>query len=216
VERVEGLAPWLRGVLHEAAFYASVPVGVALSLSARGGTPRATAAVFAASVAACFGASALYHRGRWSPARRRWLRRLDHAGVYALIAGTYTPVGMLVLHGAWRASVLATVWGGAALAIFLRVVWIGAPEWLSAVIGIALGWVGVVVFAQLVRRLGLEPSLLLLAGGLCYTAGAVVYARRRPDPVPGVFGFHELFHALTIAAVALHYAAIAFFVLPRS
>jgi hemolysin III len=209
------VTPLLRGVLHEAGFYVSVPLGAALVAAAEGGLPRAVAAVFAASVVAMFGASALYHRGTWSPAVRRRLRRLDHAGVYGLIAGTYTPVGVLVLHGAWRAGVLAVVWTGALAAIGVRVVWFAAPEWLSALIGVALGWVGVVVFPQLVHTLGLGPSSLLLAGGLCYTLGAVVYARRRPDPVPAVFGYHELFHALTLAAVGLQYGAIAFYVLPR-
>jgi hemolysin III len=207
--------PRLRGVLHEAGFYVSLPLGVALVASADAGRPRAVAAVFAASVVAMFGASALYHRGTWSPARRRWLRRLDHAGIYGLIAGTYTPVGLLVLRGGWRTGVLATVWTGAVVGICLRLVWVSAPEWLSALVGVTLGWVGVVVFPQLVRDLGLGPSSLLLAGGLCYTLGAVVYARRRPDPRPAVFGYHELFHAFTLAAVALQYAAIAFFVLPR-
>jgi hemolysin III len=207
--------PLLRGILHEAGFYVAVPAGVVLVATAEGGLPRAVAAVFAVSVVAMFGASALYHRGRWSPARRRWLRRLDHAGVYGLIAGTYTPVGVLVLHGSWRIGVLATVWTGALAGVGLRLVWIAAPEWLSALVGIALGWVGVAVLPQLLHALGPGPSSLLVAGGLCYTLGAVVYARRRPDPVPAVFGYHELFHAFTLAAVSLQYAAIAFYVLPR-
>lgn len=215
-ERTPGLRakPRLRGLSHEIAFFLALPLGVGLSFEAQTTRGRASAIVFAASVAAMFGASALYHRVTWSPRRRPWLRRLDHAGIYALIAGTYTPFGLLVLSGNWSVAVLAIVWSGAAAAIALKFLWVDAPKWLSAVIGIALGWVGVVVFPQLVARIGLGPSLLVLAGGLAYTAGAVIYALRRPDPVPTVFGYHELFHACVIVAVACHYAAVAFYVLP--
>jgi hemolysin III len=171
------------------------------------------AAVFAGSVAACFGASALYHRVSWTPRVRLWMRRIDHAGVYLLIAGTYTPVSLLVLTGAWRPIVLTIVWAGAVAAIVLKFVWIAAPKWLTAAIGIALGWVAVIALPQLVTRLNPVAVSLLLLGGLAYTAGAVVYARQSPDPVPAVFGYHELFHALTIVGVACQYVAIAFFVL---
>jgi hemolysin III len=158
------------------------------------------------------GTSALYHRVAWSPARRLWMRRADHAGVFLLIAGTYTPVGLISLHGAWRTTVLAVVWSGAAVAVVLKMCWVRSPKWMSVVIGIALGWVGVVALPQLVRSEGLAPMLLLAAGGLAYTAGAIVYARRRPDPLPRVFGYHELFHALTIVALACQYVAVAVFV----
>ena len=143
------------------------------------------------------------------------MRRIDHAGIYLLIAGTYTPVGLIVLRGAWQTVVLAIVWSGAAAAIVLKFVWVEAPKWLSAVTGIGLGWVGVVVFPQLLSRVGIAGSMLVLAGGLGYTAGALVYVFRRPDPVPAVFGYHELFHALVIVAVGFQYAAVAFFVLPK-
>jgi hemolysin III len=181
-------------------------------LAADGGRRRLAAAVFAGSVAACFGASALYHRVTWTPRMRLWMRRIDHAGVYLLIAGTYTPVSLLVLEGGWRPVVLAIVWGGAAAAIVLKFVWVAAPKWLTAAIGIALGWVAVVALPQLVTRLNPSALILLVVGGLAYTAGAVVYARRRPDPAPAVFGYHELFHALTIVGVACQYVAIAFFI----
>src|SRR5207302_4698464 len=181
-------------------------------LGAEGTRARVSAAVFAASVAACFGASALYHRVTWQPHVRLWMRRIDHAGVYLLIAGTYTPVSLLVLRGAWRPAILATVWTGAAAAIVLKVVWVAAPKWLAAAIGIALGWVAVIALPQLVTRLNPAGVILLVVGGFAYTAGAIVYARRRPDPVPHVFGYHELFHALTILAVACQYVAIPFFV----
>jgi hemolysin III len=127
------------------------------------------------------GASGLYHGVSWSPRRRRWMRRLGHAGTSALIAGTYTPFGLFLLRGDWSVVVLAIVWSGAAAAVALKFLWVEAPKWLSALIGVRLGWVGVVVFRQLLARIGLGPSLLGLAGGLAYTAGAVIYALRRPD-----------------------------------
>jgi hemolysin III len=204
--------PKLRGVLHQAAFVIALAVAPFMIFAADGERRRLAAAVFAGSVAACFGASALYHRVTWTPRVRLWMRRVDHAGVYLLIAGTYTPVSLLVLEGAWRPVVLAIVWAGAAAAIVLKFVWVAAPKWLTAAIGIALGWVAVVALPQLVTRLNPAALILLVVGGLAYTAGAVVYARRRPDPAPAVFGYHELFHALTIVGVACQYVAIAFFI----
>jgi len=204
--------PKLRGVLHQAAFVIALTLAPFMILGAEGERRRFAAAVFAGSVAACFGASALYHRVTWTPRVRLWMRRIDHAGVYLLIAGTYTPVSLLVLTGAWRPVVLAIVWAGAVAAIVLKFVWVAAPKWLTAAIGIALGWVAVVALPQFVTRLNPAAVSLLLLGGLAYTAGAVVYARRSPDPAPAVFGYHELFHALTIVGVACQYVAIAFFV----
>lgn len=201
--------PRLRGVFHEIAFYATIPLGVALGLLASGTLAKVSAAVFAGTVVTMFGASALYHRFDWSRPVRLWLRRLDHAGIFGLIAGTYTPFGLIVLDGVSQVVVLAIVWGGAALAIVAKLVWVAAPKWLSAAAGIVLGWVAVVVFPQILDREGVLLSALVLAGGLCYTAGAIVYARRRPDPIPHAFGYHELFHALVVAAVALQYAAVA-------
>lgn len=199
-------------MLHQVAFGIALILAPLLILSADSGPARGAAAVFAVSVAACFGASALYHRVTWTPRVRLWMRRIDHAGVYLLIAGTYTPISVLVLSGAWRSIVLTIVWAGAAAAIVLKFVWVGGPKWLAAAIGIALGWVAVIVLPQLATRLDPAALILLIVGGLAYTAGAVIYARRRPDPVPGVFGYHELFHALTIVGVACQYAAIAFFI----
>jgi hemolysin III len=201
--------PRLRGVLHELGAYTAVPLGVVLGLAADGTLARVSAAVFAGTVVSMFAASALYHRFTWSPATRLWLRRLDHAGIFGLIAGTYTPFGLLVLQGRWRVVVLAVVWTGAAVAILAKLAWVAAPKWLSAVAGIVLGWVGVAVFPQILDRAGAPTAALVLGGGLCYTAGAVVYARRRPDPAPGIFGYHELFHALVLVAVALQYGAVA-------
>jgi hemolysin III len=205
--------PLLRGVLHQAAFSLSLVVGTLLIVESDGPRRRAAAAVFAGSVAACFGASALYHRVTWTPRLRLWMRRVDHAGVYLLIAGTYTPVGLLVLDGTWRLVVLATVYVGAGAAIVLKFAWVEAPKWVAALLGIVLGWVGVVVLPQLAARLDPAAVALLGAGGIAYTAGAIVYARRQPNLFPGVFGYHELFHALTLVAVACQYVALAFFVI---
>ena len=205
--------PRLRGLSHAAAFVIALPLGVALIVEAETSLERIAAVVFAVSVVAMFGASGLYNLPNWSEGRRRWLRRVDHAGIYGLIAGTYTPFGLLVLRGNWRPVVLGIVWSGALAAVVLKFVWVEAPKWLSAVIGIALGWVGIVVFPQLLDRIGVGGSLLVLAGGLAYTAGALVYALRRPDPLPTVFGYHEVFHALVIVAVACQYSAVAFYVL---
>ncbi len=204
--------PLLRGVLHHVAFWIALVAGALLVGEADGSRRRLAAVVFASSVALCFGASALYHRVRWRPGVRVWMRRADHAGIYLLIAGTYTPVGLIALHGAWRPAVLGVVWAGAAVAIVIKFVWITAPRWLAATLGLALGWVAAVALPELVRNLDGAAFALLVVGGLAYTLGAIVYARGRPDPVPTVFGYHELFHALTIVGVACQYTAIAFFV----
>ena len=204
--------PRLRGVLHQYAFFVSVVCGVLLVLGASGAGERVSAVVFAAALATMFGVSALYHRVTWRPGPRRWMRRLDHAAIYLLIAGTYTPFGLLALSGAWRWTLLPIVWGGALAAIVLKVAWVDAPKWVAAAIAVALGWVGVVALPQLWDHAGVAGLLLLAAGGVLYTGGAVVYARGRPDPYPAVFGYHELFHALVIAAAACQYAAVAGFV----
>jgi hemolysin III len=205
--------PLLRGVLHQWAFAVAVGVGALLVVAADGTRATFAATVFACSVATMLGASALYHRVTWAPSWRLWMRRVDHAGIYLLIAGTYTPVGLLVVHGALRGIVLAIVWSGAVAAIALKFVWVAAPKWLSAVIGIALGWVGVVAMPQIWTHAGAAAVVLLAAGGLAYTVGAVVYALKRPRLAPRVFGYHELFHALTLVAVTCQYVAIAFWVL---
>jgi len=205
--------PRLRGVLHQAAFLVALVVGTLLVVFADGTRASLAAAVFAGSVAAMLGTSALYHRITWSPRMRPWMRRLDHAGIYLLIAGSYTPVGLLTLTGTLRTVVLAVVWSGAGLAIAFKFLWVGAPKWLSAVVGLALGWIGVAALPQVWAHAGPAAVVLLAAGGLAYTVGAIVYALRRPDPAPRVFGYHELFHALTLVAVACQYVAIAFFVI---
>lgn len=216
MEAVERLVkPRLRGVFHEIGFYAAVGVGIALILTADAGRARVSAVIFASCVAVCFGASAIYHRPTWRPRARAWLARLDHAGIYLLIAGTYAPFGLIVLSKEWAIPILAIVWGGALAGIVLKLCWVQAPKWLSAALGLALGWVAAAAFPQLLK-LPLTPLLLVFAGGILYSAGASVYARRRPNPYPRIFGYHELFHVLTIAAAACQYAAIAFYVLPRA
>jgi hemolysin III len=208
--------PLLRGVSHQVAFFVAVPAGVALALSAHGAVAQAASAAFAASVVAMFGVSTLFHRLSWSARGARWMGRLDHATIYGLIAGTYAPVGLLVVHPGWRIPILATAWGGALVATAAKVAWHGAPTWVAPVVCVALGCIAVVVVPQIVAGIGFAGSLLLVGGGAFYMTGAVVYARRRPDPAPDTFGYHELFHALVIVAVACQYAAVAFFVVPSA
>jgi hemolysin III len=207
------MRPRLRGVFHQYAFFASLLLGAVLVVGSSGPAERTSAVVFATALATMFGISALYHRITWRPRARLWMRRLDHAAIYLLIAGTYTPFALLALTDVWRWTILPVVWGGALVAIVLKLAWVDAPKWLAVAIGIALGWIGVVALPQLWAQAGLTGVALLLAGGILYTGGAIVYARRRPDPVPAVFGYHELFHALVIAAAACQYAAVAFILL---
>jgi hemolysin III len=207
------MKPRLRGVFHQYAFFVSLGSGVLLVLLAATTRASVAAAVYAASVSALFGVSALYHRVTWSGPARRRMRRLDHAMIFLLIAGTYTPVGLLVLHGTLATVVLAVVWGGAVAGIVLELAWTRAPRWLGGTVYLALGWVAVVAMPQLFTRLGVAGGLLLVAGGLVYSVGAAVYALRRPDPVPAVFGYHEVFHLLVIAGVATHFLAISLFAL---
>ena len=186
-------------------------------VAAPAGTPRLAATVYALSVSALFGISALYHRITWaSAAARRWMRRVDHSAIFLLIAGTYTPFALLVLEGRIATVILVVVWAGALGGILLKLVWIDAPKLLTAIVYVALGWVAVAAFPDLFDELGVTGTALVVAGGLLYTAGALVYALRRPDPVPAVFGYHEVFHALVILAAALQYAVIAFYVLPAA
>jgi hemolysin III len=196
--------PLLRGTLHGVAFVAAVAVGALLVAFSRESRVL-PAAVFAASAALMLGTSTLYHRITWSPSARPWMRRADHAGIFLLIAGTYTPVALISLSGAWRVTILAVVWSVAIAATISKFCWVSAPKWTSVLVGLGLGWVA--------HHEGIAPVVLLAAGGLAYSAGAVVYALKRPDPVPRVFGYHELFHAFTIVALACQYVAIAFFVL---
>jgi hemolysin III len=205
--------PRLRGVSHQWAFVAFSVLGALLVLLASGPRERLAAAVFAGALVAMFGTSALYHRVDWRSLRARlWMRRLDHAMIYLLIAGTYTPFALLALEGAWRTTILVVVWAGALAAIALKFAWVDAPKWLAAALGIGLGWIGIIVLPKLFGAIGILGAVLLAIGGLLYTYGAIVYARRRPDPAPATFGYHEIFHACVIAAAACQYAVVALLV----
>jgi hemolysin III len=208
--------PRFRGVSHQYAFFASLITGLVLVLVAPTRKATTAAAIYAASVSGLFGASALYHRVDWRPATRRWMRRLDHSMIFVLIAGTYTPFALLVLHGTIAGVVLGVVWGGALAGVVLKLLWVDAPKWLMAAVYLGLGWVGVATVPQLLSRAGVGAVALMCAGGVLYSAGAVVYALRRPDPRPAVFGYHEIFHLLVIVAAAVHYAAIAGYALPAA
>jgi hemolysin III len=201
--------PRLRGVLHLWAFWVALVAACVLVLLASGATARGAAAVYGAGLCVLFGGSALYHRWRWSPRWRPLLRRVDHSAIFVFIAASYTPPALLVLSDPLRWIVLATVWAGALAGVGFSVAWIGAPRALVAGCYLALGWVAVVAAPQLIARLSPAPLTLLAAGGILYTVGALVYAARRPDPWPSVFGFHELFHAFVVAAAAAHFAAMA-------
>ena len=202
--------PLWRGRSHAYAFFAALLGGVALVAFAPDGRARLALAIYAACMAGLFGVSALYHRIPWrSAAKRAWMRRADHSMIFLLIAGTYTPFALLVLQGSMATAILITVWAGAAGGIVLKLVWIHAPKWLGSLIYVALGWVAVAVFPQLWQHAGVVATALVAAGGLLYTVGAVVYATKKPDPVPLGFGYHEVFHALVVAAAALQFAAVA-------
>jgi hemolysin III len=208
--------PLLRGKLHLAAFVAMLIAGPLLILAGRDDVEIAALSIYAACLLLLFGVSAAFHRGRWSPtAARRW-RRADHSTIFAAIAGTYTPIALICLHGIAQVAILAVAWVGAAVGVAVRQWFMDAPKWAVALPYVVVGWCAVGVVPQLGRALSWPGFGLLLAGGLSYTAGAVVYARQRPDPVPRVFGFHEVFHACTIIGAALEYAAIAAFALPRA
>lgn len=215
-EAIAAVKPKLRGVSHEWAFFMSLGFGVALIILAE--TPKATLAVaiYAVSLSALFGTSALYHRVNWRrPQVRQWMRRLDHSMIFFLIAGTYTPFALLVLDGTLAMAILVVVWIGAIAGAIVEMIWIDHPKWASALIYLSLGWVAVAAFPELWTAMGIGGTLLVAAGGLLYTAGAVVYAVQRPNPSPAIFGYHEIFHLLVIAAAIAHFTAVAFFALPH-
>jgi hemolysin III len=216
-EAIAAVKPKLRGVSHEWAFFVSLFLGAGLIVAAE--TPQATLAVaiYAASLSALLGTSALYHRVEWKrPNVRRWMRRLDHSMIFFLIAGTYTPFALLALDGPLADAILAVVWIGAVAGAIVEMVWIEHPKWVAALVYISIGWVAVIAFPQLWSEMGAGGTLLVAAGGLLYTVGAVVYATQRPNPNPRVFGYHEVFHLFVIAAAAAHFAAVAFFALPAA
>ena len=206
--------PTLRGRLHQHTIWFSLAAAALLIAFAPAGAARTTAVIYGVGLNALFVTSALYHR--W-PAGSRWkpiLRRIDHSVIFVFIAASYTPIAVLVLEPPQSTIVLVSVWAGAMAGIAFSVAWIDAPRLAVAISYIAVGWVIVIALPEVLDEIGAPPALLFLAGGLLYSAGAVVYARKRPDPWPRVFGFHELFHALVIAAAALHFAAMAGWVIP--
>lgn len=208
--------PRLRGVFHQYAFYVALVAGVVIVALSDSGRELFATWVYAAALAAMFGVSALYHRVDWrSPRVRTWMRRLDHSAILLLIAGTYTPFALLAFDGAIADAILIVVWAGAAAGLVLNLAWIDAPKWLTALVFIALGWVGVAAMPELLE-LGVTPLVLVVAGGALYTLGALAYAFRRPNPAPATFGYHEIFHLLVIGAAAFHFVAIAAYVLPQA
>ena len=201
--------PQYRGMLHLVAFPVSLVTGALLLIAvADDPAERWACLVYTAATAILFGVSALYHRGHWEPALRARLRRLDHSNIFLMSAGTYTPLCIALLEGTAQRVVLAVVWTGALAGIVFRVAWLAAPPWVYTPFYVALGWVAVTVLPALAQAGGTAVIALMIAGGLAYSAGGVVYALRRPDPSPAVFGYHELFHTGTIIGFACHYLAV--------
>ncbi|TAM82917.1 MAG: hemolysin III family protein [Jatrophihabitans sp.] len=205
------LKPRLRGWLHAYAALVSIASGaalVAVAAALRGGTAGTSTGIYGATVTLLFGTSALYHRLDWQPRARARMRRLDHSMIFVFIAGTYTPIAVLALPRAAAIAVLAVVWTGAAFGVAVQTAWPRAPRWVSVPCYIALGWVAVFVMPDLLHRGGVAAFVLIVAGGVVYTLGALVYGLKRPDPWPGTFGFHEVFHLCTLVAALCHYVAV--------
>jgi hemolysin III len=210
----EELRPLLRGVTHAYAFWVALAAAVVLTALVPAGTPRVASIVYGLGLCGLFAASGTYHRWRWNPRWRPLLRRIDHSTIFIFIAASYTPVALLVMHGTLRWVILVAVWTGAIIGVVLSVAWITAPRVLSAACYLALGWTAMFALPQMLDALDPAPLVLLGVGGLLYTAGAVVYATKRPNPWPNTFGFHEIFHALVILAAAVQFIALAGWVFP--
>ncbi len=206
--------PVLRGWSHAIAALAATALAPILIALGPGGADRAVVAVYAIAVVGVFGVSAVYHRFDWTPRVKAVIRRLDHSMIFVFIAATYTPVGFFALGSSSARLVLSVVWSGALLGVVGRVAWLNAPRWVLIAPYPIVGWAALLVIGDIWRGLGVAGSTLLFIGGGLYTIGALIYAVRRPDPWPRWFGYHEIFHLLVVAAVALHYVAIAFFALP--
>ena len=210
----EDVIPRLRGLLHaHAAWVAAVAAAVLIALAPTGAA-RVAALIYGLGLIALFTVSALYHRWPGDPRWKPWLRRMDHSTIFVFIAASYTPVGLLVLDGTVQVVVLVSVWAGALAGVVMSLAWISAPRWLQALTYLLVGWVAIVALPQLAERAGVAPLVLLAAGGGLYTLGAVVYALGRPNFWPRTFGFHEVFHALVIAAALVHFVAMAGWVVP--
>lgn len=200
--------PLLRGWLHAVTFPLAVTAGATLAVLAHSARATVALAVFTVCAGLLFGVSALYHRGTWSAPARAVLRRLDHANIFLLIAGTYTPLGLLLLHGRAEITLLSLVWGGALVGVLFRVLWLGAPRWMYVPVYLGIGWGAAWFIPGFLDRGGAAVVTLVVVGGLLYSVGAVVYGLRRPDVAPRVFGFHEVFHSLTVLGFASHVIAI--------
>ena len=202
----EEVKPTWRGWIHAATFPVTIVAGIVLLVLAEGSAAKISSAVFVLSSMLLFGNSALYHRFNWQPRTRIMLKRIDHANIFLLIAGSYTPITVLALPPAKATLLLWLVWGGAGLGILFRVFWIHAPRWLYVPLYLVLSY-GALLFIVDFFQANATMMTLILVGGLCYTVGAVVYGLKKPNPVPGVFGFHEIFHTLTVVAFWCHFAA---------
>lgn len=199
--------PTWRGWIHAGTFPAAIALGVILIALADGAAAKISSAIFMASSLLLFGMSALYHRFNWSERVKKVLKRIDHANIFLLIAGTYTPASVLALPQDKATILLSMVWGGALLGVGFRVFWIGAPRWLYVPLYVLLGWAAMMFIVDFFQNAPVT-MILLLAGGVLYTLGAVAYGLKRPNPVPGVFGFHEIFHACTLLAFLCHWVGI--------
>ncbi|WP_051940024.1 PAQR family membrane homeostasis protein TrhA [Phaeacidiphilus oryzae] len=202
------LKPHLRGWLHAGMFPASLAAGIVLIALADSARARLSCAVYVLTACLLFGVSAVYHRGHWGARAAAVLRRLDHANIFLIIAGTYTPFTVLLLHGTSRAVLLSVVWSGALLGIAFRTLWLGAPRWLYTPCYLALGWAAVFFLPQFARYGGAAVVTLIVVGGLLYSLGGVVYALKRPNPSPKWFGFHEVFHLCTLGAFAAQFVGV--------
>lgn len=200
--------PLLRGWLHLGMVPTALACGIVLVALAPTAGSRAAVSIYGASAVMLFAVSAVYHRGTWSPPVQRFLKRFDHANIYLLIAGSYTPFLVYVLHGNARIGALVGVWGAALAGMVFRITWVNAPRWLLTSFYLGLGWVAALFVPQLVQRAGVAAFVLLAVGGALYTVGGIVYALKRPDPSPRFFGFHEVFHSLTVAAFVTQYIAV--------
>lgn len=207
LEVLTSVRPRLRGRLHQVVFFVSIPAGVAMIAAARTASGRVGAVVYALSLTGLFGTSAAYHRLAHSTRARMWMRRLDHSMIFVLIAGSYTPICLLALDGAWRVSALSVVWAGALIGVILKFFRQDGVR-LGNSLYVVMGWAVLLILPELAERVQPAALVLLAAGGLLYTLGVVVLSRRRPDPVPTVFGYHEVWHSFTVAASACHYAMI--------
>jgi hemolysin III len=200
--------PLLRGHFHQAAFF--IALGASAMLTSQAKDSRTLFSILIYSICLCglLGISALYHRPQWGVKMRLWMKRMDHAAIFLLIAGTGTPISMLGLPPDQGSRLLVIFWAAALVGVFQSLFWVRAPKWVSAILYVVMGWLAVPYLSALKEVLGTSGVTLLLVGGIVYTLGAVIYATKKPNPWPAVFGYHEIFHILVVIAAALHFIAI--------